>query len=56
MGQKFVLWATFDNVYFQYGNFKADDKISGISSIIADIGKWVKKSSGEKHLTMTSWI
>ena len=55
MGQKFVLWATLNNVYFQYDNFKADAKIGGISSIIADIGKWVKKSSDEQHFTMTSW-
>ena len=33
----------------------ANDKISGLSSIIADIGKWVKKSSDEQHFTMTSW-
>ena len=25
MGQKFVLWATFNNVYFEYGNFMGDD-------------------------------
>ena len=31
-------------------------KISGISSIIADIGKWVKNSSDEQHFTMTTGI
>ena len=33
----------------------ANDKISGLSSIIAEIGKWVKNSSYEQHLSMSSW-
>ena len=32
----------------------ATDKISGLSSIIAKSGKWVKNSSDEQHLSMTS--
>ena len=31
----------------------ANDKISGLSSIIAEIGKWVKNSSYEQHSTMS---
>ena len=31
----------------------ANDKIPGLSSIIAEFGKWVKNSSYEQHLTMS---
>ena len=39
MGEKFIRWATFIHDYFDYGHFTANDGISGLSVIIADIGK-----------------
>ena len=40
----------------EYNHFTATDEISGLSSIIAKIGQWVKNSSDEQHLSMTTYF
>ena len=56
MSEKFIWWATFIHDYFDYGHLTANDGIFGLSGIIALIGKGVKNSSDEQHLSMTSCI